>query len=306
MMIEFAARQGDPVAHSKKFSWGVIGAIAGGIACGVLLFVFPPAGLAALAAGAEVTTGAVVVGTAAAVSTTAAGISGGKALGEVVGSYQINPNAGDIADGSPTVATGLGQPRAARMSSPLRCHPGDQVATGSDSVFIDPPEWPASRKLDYTSCGGQISDGCPTVLIGGNPVKRVGTEIKERPGTGYKVTFLVIDIVGTAAGLVQVPENLARWGTNAWYVNASQIAKIAGAGVKVETWTDVPTAKTQDATVSPVLKGISAASDIATGRMTPDKIVKAGADVVGAGSKGTALIGGTPAPKVPTIGSGGP
>ncbi len=173
-------------------------------------------------------------------------------------------------------------------------------------MFIDPPEWPASRKLDYTSCGGQISDGCPTVLIGGNPVARVGVEIKERPGTGYKVTFLVIDIIGTAAGLVQVPENLAAWSANKWYVNASQLSKIAGAGIKVENWTEVPGAKTQDAVASPVLKGISAASDIATGRMTPDKIVKAGADAIGAGGKGAALIGGTPAPKVPTIGSGGP
>jgi uncharacterized Zn-binding protein involved in type VI secretion len=66
--------------------------------------------------------------------------------------------------GAPTVMIG-GLP-AARMTDKAQCaSPAlDMIAVGSNSVLIGGK--PAARITDTTAHGGQITVGCPTVLIG--------------------------------------------------------------------------------------------------------------------------------------------
>jgi uncharacterized Zn-binding protein involved in type VI secretion len=70
---------------------------------------------------------------------------------------------GPVTTGCPTVLIG-GMP-AARVSDLTTCAgPPDPIILGSITVFIG--GMPAARIGDMTSHGGQIVQGCPTVLIG--------------------------------------------------------------------------------------------------------------------------------------------
>lgn len=65
--------------------------------------------------------------------------------------------------GEPTVMIG-GMP-AATVGNMCTCTgPPDSIAMGSQTVFIGGK--PAARMGDTTAHGGQITLGCPTVLIG--------------------------------------------------------------------------------------------------------------------------------------------
>jgi len=65
--------------------------------------------------------------------------------------------------GVPTVMIG-GMP-AATLGSMCTCAgPPDSIVLGSQTVFIGGK--PAARMGDTTAHGGQITVGCPTVLIG--------------------------------------------------------------------------------------------------------------------------------------------
>lgn len=66
--------------------------------------------------------------------------------------------------GCPTVLIG-GQP-AARVGDQATCvGPPDTIAKGSATVIIGGQ--PAARVGDNTAHGGQVTAGCPTVIIGG-------------------------------------------------------------------------------------------------------------------------------------------
>lgn len=112
---------------------------------------------------------------------------GGAALwagrGQMVGLI-VNPQEleveGHLRDGSPDTFIGADIQKAARASfaSPRTeadCDGGAYVVQGSDSVFINCCG--ASRVLDGTSCGGLVTDGDPTVFVGGVPstIFEVGT-----------------------------------------------------------------------------------------------------------------------------------
>ena len=81
----------------------------------------------------------------------------------------VNPNGSPhvggpiLPPGVPTVMIG-GQP-AATVGSMCTCAgPPDSIVMGSQTVFIGGK--PAARMGDTTAHGGQITLGCPTVLIG--------------------------------------------------------------------------------------------------------------------------------------------
>lgn len=193
MSLERAARVGDPVEHTHRFGGGVLGAIAG-VAIGVALVAAAPVTLA----GLGIVAGAMVVAGAASTVITATLV--GEGVGETLGAHVAAPNAGDIADGAHSVFTGPGMPRAARMSDPVKCHSGQTIAEGSDTVFIE--SWNASRKGDATQCDGKIQDGCPTVLIGGNPIGRAGSANRSEIPWWWQDGKIGLGWLGTITGFV--------------------------------------------------------------------------------------------------------
>lgn len=182
-----AARVGDHISHSYAPAGEMLGA-ALGIVIGCVITVASDGALIGFAPDV---------------------ILIGADVGKAIGSHFHDEDSGRISRGAATVTTGEGMPRAARMSDALICadakgtgqalmglasvfgppgmavagiyelagggsHPGAFVADGSECVFIE--GWNAARRGDKTSCGGQISTGCETVLIGCRTIGRVGTK----------------------------------------------------------------------------------------------------------------------------------
>jgi uncharacterized Zn-binding protein involved in type VI secretion len=191
MGLELAARSGDPISHTSREGWGTALAILGAVVGAVIVIATAPVSIPTLAVAATVAAGA----TATVATTTLAGA----AIGEAIGSNDTDPTAGYIVNGASTVFTGPGMPEAARMSDPIDCHPGQKIADGSDSVFIE--GWNASRKTDETWCAGKISDGCHTVLIGGDRIGQYGSQDRSELSRGYRLTMTVVDWAGTIASL---------------------------------------------------------------------------------------------------------
>jgi hypothetical protein len=305
--MEFAARVGDPIQHTKTFIWGVIGGIAAGLLVAAVI-VFPPTALLEAAGFACAGAGGLgALATWGSVSAVAAGVSFGKTLGEDSGSH-FNYIAGDIKEGSPTIAIGRGQPRAARMSSTLRCHDGNKVATGSICVFYDKPLWNASRKmLDYTDCGGQIEDGCHTVNVGGESIARPGAKIKEKASLTYRLIFLGIDALGTYGSFAASP---LRWASMAdKFVSGGKILSAVTKTYKAtsDNITALPYAKEVDAIGGLAAKGPGFARDLGTLRSANDvaKNAKLLSDLGGGGAKLGSYTNPS-APHIPSYGGGHP
>jgi uncharacterized Zn-binding protein involved in type VI secretion len=280
-MLEPAARVGDPVEHSHRFSFGMIGAIAG-VALGVALVVLTaPISLPAIAAAGVIGGTLMVAGAAGTVITSTLVVEG---VGETIGSHVAAPNAGDILDGAHSVFTGPGQPKAARMSDPVKCHSGESIAEGSDTVFIE--NWNASRKGDATTCAGKIQDGCASVLIGGNPIGRAGTANRSELPVWFQDTKWGLDWANTILGFVDGKgevKSMAKIGL-----------QIAGAGVKAYGQSSLPGAKA----VGYYGGAIVAGAKLAAGGV-PTSLgsgVGVGQSVVGQGTSGANYFCGGPPP----------
>jgi uncharacterized Zn-binding protein involved in type VI secretion len=84
---------------------------------------------------------------------------------------KVNPGpvphvGGPVLSGEGTVI--IGNQPAARVGDKAKCVPAiDSISAGEPSVIIGYKE--AARMGDPTSHGGNITKGCPTVLIGSSP-----------------------------------------------------------------------------------------------------------------------------------------
>ena len=175
----FAARLGDPVAHSHALAGFLAGAVVGLVAAteaaavvasvvGAVALEVGTAGLATpLIVGVAAT--AVELGVGAYVGTKLMGAAEG--AGEALGAQSLGPTSGAVSHGSPNVRVN-GRP-AARATDAETCHAG-LVAQGSLKVHVN--GMPASRVGDKTSCGGVITAGSPNVVIEGPPDTRVGIQ----------------------------------------------------------------------------------------------------------------------------------
>jgi len=282
-MLERAARVGDPVEHTHRFAGGAWGLLAG-VAIGVAIVLTAPVSIpAGIVAG-----GLVVAGMAGTVLTSALVA---ESVGETVGAHVSAPNAGDILDGAHTVYTGPRQPRAARMSDPLKCHEGQTIAEGSDSVFIE--NWNASRKGDATQCGGKIQDGCANVLIGGNSIGRHGSaDRSELPGW-FQNTKWGLDWASTILGFVN--------GKGELKVGVDLLLQASGAVVKGYSQTNLPGAKAVGAYGGAIvgagkLRQMGSPSTWGAGAKLAGKTAQAGQSVVGQGNSLANFFGSGPAP----------
>ncbi len=286
---EYAARVGDAVTHTRKFSAGALCGVIGAVIGGALTYFFPPAAPAGVALILEAS------------ATVTAWIGAGKTIGEVVGSGIKNKAGGDIAKGSPTIAIGLGMPKAARLSDALKCHPDKPgIATGSKTVFMDVPCWNAARRLDWTTCGGQINSGCESVFIGGVQVQRPGTTISESAGLLYKIAFITNDAVSVASGLQKLATGIAELAEAKHGEKASTVAgvvSVVAKGIGTANSIDpVPGAGGADKG-SAAVKAAKTLVDL-SGGATPKGV----ADGLGVGVKGAGYVGGSDTPSFPSAG----
>ncbi len=183
MPLERAAHVTMPVTHGSRIMTNTLtvgGAIVGG-AGGA--FAGAPAG----------GVGAIPGGIAGASTGSSIGGSAGKVLDSAIMDERVR---GNIIDGAPTVLVGEERQRAAN-ADPARKEAGCDnapISEGSETVYAE--KWNFSRKNDRTDCGGKISDGCPTVHIGGER-SRKGIYIRDK-GTMLDTT---IDVGGQVLGV---------------------------------------------------------------------------------------------------------
>src|SRR5262249_53593866 len=135
--------------------------------------------------------------------------------------------------GAHTVFTGPDQPRAARMSDPVKCHSGQTIAEGSETVFME--NWNASRKGDATMCAGKIQDGCANVLIGGAPSGRHGSASRSELPWWFQDAKIGLEWAGTITGFVSGKGELKK--------GLELGLQAAGAGVKAYAASGLPGAK---------------------------------------------------------------
>lgn len=175
----YAARLGDPVAHTQALAGFLAGAVVGLVAATeAVAVVAAVVGSVALEVGTAGLATPLIVGVAAtAVELGVGGYVGAKLMGaaeeagEALGADSLGPTSGVISLGSPNVRVN-GRP-AARATDPETCHVG-LVAQGSLKVHVN--GLPASRVGDKTSCGAVITAGSTNVVIEGPPDTRVGIQ----------------------------------------------------------------------------------------------------------------------------------
>jgi len=209
-----AARLHDPIAHTNaharfwaKFAGGLIGGIAVGFAVGVAAAaVVGTGGLAG-----PLVAGAVVVGARM------AGGYVGASLGESIADALVPETltvTGMITSGSSDVFIG-GKALGAARASPdapmdtVSCKndsPQILLAEGAETVFINMGV--ASRKDDHTECGAKVSDGAPTVFIGG-PTARV-REVADEVPLISKVLVTIFNVVMIYAACAACPSSRGR------------------------------------------------------------------------------------------------
>lgn len=181
-----AARLGDPIAHTNALSGLIAGAVTGVVLAAAVVAVVGTGGVAAVAIGAGI----------------AAAGAGGALSGKYIGELIPTSPTGAIASGAGTVIIG-GRP-AARAgqdlatcsgATPLMPHGSPVIAQGSSSVIIEGRM--AARKADKLVCGAAISDGCASVIIGGETQTVPGLVIASEVPDWLTRTLQAVALGGT-------------------------------------------------------------------------------------------------------------
>lgn len=202
--IHFAAHVDHPIAHTSN-----IGRISLGL------------GAAALAAIVIVSTGggAAILAFAAAGTIASAG-SLGITAGSLIDSFIAPPvNECFVKSGLDSVRLGPAARPAARADhddTKTRGWHTDKLAEGSRIVLLGPETRPMSRVADRadSGCGGKISDGLRSLLVGGEP-SRHGQAIEEQQSTALWAIALAFDLVGAGATARKGGLDIVRGGADA-------------------------------------------------------------------------------------------
>lgn len=229
MATPAAARINDPIKHSFEFFGQVAGFVAGLAVAGALIIGGVLA--APFTGGMSLAASILAVITIAGLGETGAGIGG------LIGKYLLpGMESGRIAKGARTVFIGPGRKNAARVRDPLVCqdpgstvlqtmsllnpmmtpaylafslmggsHAGAELREGSGTVKIEGQE--ASRVGDKTTCGGQVSKGSETVLIGG-PKYSTGVGSGEEVPAWWSWSMVIIEWLNVFKDVKQ----FVKWG----------------------------------------------------------------------------------------------
>jgi hypothetical protein len=229
--MQYAAHVGHEVTHQSTSGRLTLG--TAGLLLGVCI---------AIIALPESVTVVVVLEAA---STAGIGLADGKIAGGLIDSFVGAAPAGNLISGIGSVFLGPTIKQAARVNpDTVASCDGANPAEGSVNVMLGPEVAPMSRRGDRLTCGGTISQGLASVVVGGQPSQK-GTPIDEKDPALLKGLTVLSDALnlpkeGTwklALGLVQLGADI---------VGDDRLAKLAG----------VPTMKPAN-----VFEGIKAVSD---------------------------------------------
>lgn len=181
--IHYAAHVDHPIAHSSEIGRLTLG--LGAVAIAAIVIVGTGGGAAIL--------------TFAAASTISGAYGVGNTLGTLVDTYIAPPsNECFIQSGIDSVRLGTGTKPAARSDhddTKTRGWHTKKMAEGSKIVMLGPETRPMSRVGDRSECGGKISDGLRSLVVGGVPSKD-GVDIDEQTSTSLWAITLAFDLVG--------------------------------------------------------------------------------------------------------------
>lgn len=205
-----AARLADEISHSNKLGGLIAGALIGGA---IAVLVIGTGGIAA----APLMAGAAIAGAAV----------GGASLGEMLGSLSFAMEVtGAIAPVCSVTVFVNSRPAARAHLDFVECShdsPGHPlIAQGSGTVSIN--GMPAARKGDHTVCDAEITQGSPTVFIGGPQVTT--DEISpEVPGYVHGAMLAI----GLASAIILAGPVVAMVGLAGGYVGGNVGSDVGGA-----------------------------------------------------------------------------
>jgi RHS repeat-associated protein len=202
---EMAARLTDPIGHGL----GMLGMIAGallGAAVGALMIIALPV-TAPLLVGA-------LVGTAAVGALAGGALAGDQLMNGIQKAFSLpDPTTGIVGMiGSPNVLIGMLPAARAVLDMAAACDglfsvnhlplpvfgPPPPIAEGSQTVLIN--GMPAARVSSKLVCGAVITNGCPTVNIGGPTVRLLPVDDLEEEMRGFFGSLLQASLI--AAGVI--------------------------------------------------------------------------------------------------------
>ncbi len=182
--LDYAAHVENDVVHTSSVMRETLGISAAAIGV-VISFVVTEGGISAVMFAAM--TDAVRFGAAAA------------DLGSILDSVGPKSSEGKIVAGFKEVLLGPKILPAARASAPetkLSCH-SDPIAEGSKTVVIGSDFKPMVRRNDRTGCGGVISTGLLSLMVGGEP-SAAGVQIDEKDSDTVRLMNVAFGLGSTA------------------------------------------------------------------------------------------------------------
>lgn len=186
MALQYAAHVDHPVSHTSDLASFGLSLVGAAIATVVVVY---SGGTALLAFGAA----AEAAGTVATVG------SIGMTTGHFFDKFlPPSMSEGLVATGIESVRLGPDSKEAAHALNPdsktKKCHV-DMMLEGSDIVMVGPSINPMTRRGDRTKCGGKISDGIHSIVVGGEPTQK-GKEVEEQDSARDSFLSAVWDLIG--------------------------------------------------------------------------------------------------------------
>ncbi len=211
--MEYPARVGHAVTHSSTS--GTLALAAGGLIIGVIIVLATAPETVTVAAVATAATAATeateavvateaaastVAATGAAISTVASYGKAGMTVGKWIDTFLAPSVSGHIIHGLDTVLLGpsvLPAARAEPSDTFADCAGAGKGFEGSATVFLGRENKPMSRREDRLHCAGVISEGEPSIIVGGAP-SHEGESIEEADSDAVKDVGLGLDIASLA------------------------------------------------------------------------------------------------------------
>lgn len=273
--IDLAAHVDHQVTHASSTARIVLGITFAALGVGIAVAIIAGGAAPAAVVGAGVW-GASAINVSIPVIVSGGSYGGlGMDIGKEIDKYLAPSPAGKLVSGYPTVLLGPDLKQAARADAAdtvASCEP-IQVAEGSKIVMLGPESKPMSRRQDRLKCGGVISQGIRTILVGGDPSLK-GQPIAEKDRLAVKALTLLFDLTG-----------VLKSGAKKTLADTARAVAKAGAAAATATDHKEAAAALKTAAMSPA--DLKRLRDFAAGKMPASQ----GIDLYSSGKTGAKGIG---------------